>query len=59
MLFKLSLEFNHNVFYLCSFESSPRHDSFVPKFEAELAHFCERLVSFSSPTTMKFNVSLV
>ncbi|KAK9143074.1 hypothetical protein Syun_012474 [Stephania yunnanensis] len=27
-----------------SFEKSPRHDSFVPKFEAELAHFCERLV---------------
>ncbi|KAL1550345.1 luc7-like protein 3 [Salvia divinorum] len=28
-----------------SFEMSPRHDSFVPKFEADLAHFCERLVS--------------
>ncbi|KAL6531219.1 hypothetical protein OROHE_014288 [Orobanche hederae] len=28
-----------------SFEKSPRHDSYVPKFEAELAHFCERLVS--------------
>ncbi|XP_051122986.1 uncharacterized protein LOC127245886 [Andrographis paniculata] len=28
-----------------SFENSPRHDSFVPKFEAELAHFCEKLVS--------------
>lgn len=28
-----------------SFENSPRHDSYVPKFEAELAHFCERLVS--------------
>ncbi|KAL9674718.1 hypothetical protein QQ045_002917 [Rhodiola kirilowii] len=27
-----------------SFEKSPRHDAFVPKFEAELAHFCERLV---------------
>ncbi|XP_024970660.1 luc7-like protein 3 [Cynara cardunculus var. scolymus] len=27
-----------------SFESSPRHDSYVPKFEAELAHFCEKLV---------------
>ncbi|KAK6926396.1 Luc7-related [Dillenia turbinata] len=27
-----------------SFEKSPRHDSFVPKFEAELSHFCERLV---------------
>ncbi|KAK6117869.1 hypothetical protein DH2020_048369 [Rehmannia glutinosa] len=26
-----------------SFEKSPRHDSYVPKFEAELAHFCERL----------------
>ncbi|EPS71281.1 salt tolerance protein 3, partial [Genlisea aurea] len=28
-----------------SFEQSPRHDSFIPKFEADLAHFCERLVS--------------
>ncbi|KVI07591.1 hypothetical protein Ccrd_014055 [Cynara cardunculus var. scolymus] len=28
-----------------SFESSPRHDSYVPKFEAELAHFCEKLAS--------------
>ncbi|XP_073019186.1 uncharacterized protein [Primulina eburnea] len=28
-----------------SFENSPRHDSYVSKFEAELAHFCERLVS--------------
>ncbi|KAH6820158.1 LUC7 N terminus domain-containing protein [Perilla frutescens var. hirtella] len=28
-----------------SFEKSPRHDSYIPKFEAELAHFCERLVS--------------
>lgn len=28
-----------------SFEKSPRHDSHVPKFEAELAHFCEKLVS--------------
>ncbi|KAL2555978.1 LUC7 N-terminus domain-containing protein [Forsythia ovata] len=28
-----------------SFEKSPRHDSYVPKFEAELAHFCEKLVS--------------
>ncbi|XP_071710463.1 uncharacterized protein [Rutidosis leptorrhynchoides] len=27
-----------------SFESSPRHDSYVPRFEAELAHFCEKLV---------------
>lgn len=27
-----------------SFESSPRHDSYVPKFEADLAHFCEKLV---------------
>lgn len=27
-----------------SFESSPRHDSSVPKFEEELAHFCEKLV---------------
>ncbi|XP_057509355.1 uncharacterized protein LOC130791987 isoform X1 [Actinidia eriantha] len=28
-----------------SFEKSPRHDSYVPRFEAELAHFCEKLVS--------------
>ncbi|KAL2555904.1 LUC7 N-terminus domain-containing protein [Forsythia ovata] len=28
-----------------SFEKSPRHDSYVPKFEAELALFCEKLVS--------------
>ncbi|KAK4403488.1 U1 snRNP-associated protein [Sesamum angolense] len=28
-----------------SFEKSPRHDSYVPKFKAELAHFCEKLVS--------------
>ncbi|CAI9092039.1 OLC1v1027182C3 [Oldenlandia corymbosa var. corymbosa] len=27
-----------------SFEASPRRDTHVPKFEAELAHFCERLV---------------
>ncbi|CAA3010718.1 luc7 3 [Olea europaea subsp. europaea] len=33
------------VISLFSFEKSPRHDSYVPKFEAELAHFCEKLVS--------------
>ncbi|KAF4385389.1 uncharacterized protein LOC115706049 [Cannabis sativa] len=27
-----------------SFEKSPRHDVFVPKFETELAQFCEKLV---------------
>ncbi|KAM7504631.1 hypothetical protein LguiB_003535 [Lonicera macranthoides] len=27
-----------------SFEKSPRHDSYVPRFEAELAHFCEKLI---------------
>ncbi|KAL6977616.1 hypothetical protein U1Q18_026408 [Sarracenia purpurea var. burkii] len=27
-----------------SFEKSPRHDSYVPRFEADLAHFCEKLV---------------
>ncbi|KAK1441500.1 hypothetical protein QVD17_07441 [Tagetes erecta] len=27
-----------------SFETSPRHDSYVPRFEADLAHFCEKLV---------------
>lgn len=35
------------VFEICdfSFEKSPRHDAYVPKFEAELAQFCEKLVS--------------
>ncbi|XWS60098.1 hypothetical protein CRYUN_Cryun07bG0005300 [Craigia yunnanensis] len=28
-----------------SFEKSPRHDVYVPKFEAELAQFCEKLVT--------------
>ncbi|KAH9602352.1 hypothetical protein KSS87_020017 [Heliosperma pusillum] len=28
-----------------SFENSPRHDTYVPRFEAELAQFCEKLVS--------------
>lgn len=28
-----------------SFENSPRHDSYVPRFEAELAQFCEKLVA--------------
>ncbi|CAN6476743.1 unnamed protein product [Victoria cruziana] len=27
-----------------SFEKSPRHDMYVPRFEAELAQFCEKLV---------------
>ncbi|EXC36302.1 hypothetical protein L484_001267 [Morus notabilis] len=27
-----------------NFEKSPRHDAYVPKFEAELAQFCEKLV---------------
>ncbi|KAK3221011.1 hypothetical protein Dsin_014981 [Dipteronia sinensis] len=27
-----------------SFEKSPRHDAYVPKFEAELSQFCEKLV---------------
>lgn len=27
-----------------SFEKDPRHDAYVPRFEAELAHFCEKLV---------------
>lgn len=31
----------------CSFEKSPRHDAYVPRFEAELAQFCEKLVHFS------------
>ncbi|KAL6007843.1 hypothetical protein ACLOJK_033346 [Asimina triloba] len=32
------------LFFLLSFEKSPRHDAYVPKFEAELAQFCEKLV---------------
>ncbi|KAJ4785469.1 LUC7 related protein [Rhynchospora pubera] len=28
-----------------SFEQSPRHDAFVPRFEADLAQFCEKLVT--------------
>ncbi|XP_074573109.1 uncharacterized protein LOC141829519 isoform X1 [Curcuma longa] len=28
-----------------SFEKSPRHDAYVPKFEADLAKFCEKLVT--------------
>ncbi|XP_021751707.1 luc7-like protein 3 [Chenopodium quinoa] len=28
-----------------SFENSPRHDTYVPRFEAELAQFCEKLVA--------------
>ncbi|XP_059666945.1 uncharacterized protein LOC132312560 [Cornus florida] len=27
-----------------SFEKSPRHNSYVPRFEAELSHFCEKLI---------------
>ncbi|KAF3335604.1 luc7-like protein 3 [Carex littledalei] len=29
----------------CSFEKSPRHDAFLPRFEADLAQFCEKLVT--------------
>lgn len=33
-----------------SYEQSSRHDLYVPRFEAELAQFCEKLVSsFSVP----------
>ncbi|KAJ8536677.1 hypothetical protein K7X08_035078 [Anisodus acutangulus] len=28
----------------CRIEKSPKHDSYVHKFEAELAHYCEKLV---------------
>ncbi|XP_015877824.1 uncharacterized protein LOC107414229 isoform X2 [Ziziphus jujuba] len=31
-------------FFFLSFEKSPRHDAYVPKFEADLAQFCEKLV---------------
>ncbi|KAH7557413.1 hypothetical protein JRO89_XS11G0150800 [Xanthoceras sorbifolium] len=33
-----------NEFAVPRFEKSPRHDAYVPKFEAELAQFCEKLV---------------
>ncbi|XP_058104502.1 uncharacterized protein LOC131248292 isoform X2 [Magnolia sinica] len=37
--------FQHIIHYFFhSFEKSPRHDAYVPKFEAELAQFCEKLV---------------
>lgn len=29
-----------------SFEQSPRHDKYVPRFEAELSQFCEKLVGY-------------
>lgn len=32
--------------FMISFEKSPRHEAFVPKFEAELSQFCEKLVGF-------------
>lgn len=31
---------------LFSYEQSTRHDLYVPRFEAELVQFCEKLVSF-------------
>ena len=34
----------------CSFEKSPRHDSYMRKFEAELAQQCEKLVSYLLPS---------
>ena len=36
------------MFYIVdfSFEKSPRHDKYVPKFEAELSQFCEKLVGY-------------
>lgn len=34
-----------------SFEQSPKHDAYVPKFEAELAQFCEKLVGVISFST--------
>jgi hypothetical protein len=44
-------EFHINQFYCSgdfSFENSPRHDAYVPKFEAELSQFCEKLVGHLS-----------
>ncbi|KAK4350737.1 hypothetical protein RND71_030050 [Anisodus tanguticus] len=34
----------HQSAHLKSIEKSPKHDSYVHKFEAELAHYCEKLV---------------
>lgn len=38
------MSMSFDFFFCFSFENSPRHDSYVPKFEAELAQFCEKLV---------------
>lgn len=37
-----------------SFEKSPRHDAYVPKFEAELAQFCEKLVGYFFVALLKY-----
>jgi len=34
-----------------SFEQSPRHDKYVPRFEAELSQFCEKLVGYKFTPT--------
>lgn len=34
-----------SVLFGISYEQSSRHDLYVPRFEAELSQFCEKLVS--------------
>lgn len=46
VFFLFSLLIVHSWCIICSFEKSPRHDAYVPRFEAELAQYCEKLVSF-------------
>jgi len=49
LLHTILLCFRFNELYCIddfSFEKSPRHDAYVPKFEAELAQFCEKLVGY-------------
>lgn len=49
LLHSILLSFRFNELYPItdfSFEKSPRHDAYVPKFEAELAQFCEKLVGY-------------
>ncbi|KAK7260432.1 hypothetical protein RIF29_26466 [Crotalaria pallida] len=43
--------YSNGFYYVCnfSFEKSPRHDAFVPKFEAELSQFCKKLVEPAPP----------
>jgi hypothetical protein len=42
---QLSICISHGYLDMCSFEKSPRHDTYMQRFEAELAQQCEKLVS--------------